>query len=64
LEALEEVAHDGVLEMSVSSILIIQNSNTDTLQLYNVRTQSCKGLKFFNLQRFLPTKRQLMKRYS
>ena len=36
-EALEEVAHDTILKVSLTSVLIVQNAHTDSLQLPETR---------------------------
>ena len=62
VEALEKVAHHGVLQVALSPVLVVQDPNRDSFELNKVRTELGNGLKLLQLQRLLPPKAELLKR--
>ena len=62
VEALEEVTHDGVLQVALSPVLVVQDPNRDTFELDKVRAEPGNGLELLQLQRLLPSKAELLKR--
>ena len=62
VEALEEVAHDGVLQVALSPVLVVQDPNRDTFELDKVRAEPGNRLELLQLQRLLPSKAELLQR--
>ena len=60
VEALEEVAHDGVLQVALSPVLVVQDPRGNALQLQQVGAEVGQGVELLQLERVLPAESQVL----